>query len=115
MASLGDDGGFTGRVKLPLPDKFSGQAVDWDEWSWNFKAYLAMFDSTSVLTLERIAENPTREITDDDFAAMLDALDVDHETTAKRTLLQETALPFSTVGERVCAFSGSPKREEQRL
>ena len=67
MASLGDDGGFTGGVKLPMPDKFSG-SVDWEEWSRNFKAYLAMFDSTSVSTLGRIEENPTREIKDDDMA-----------------------------------------------
>ena len=43
-----------------------------------------MFDSTSVSTLERIEENPTREITDDDMTVMLDALDVDQEATAKR-------------------------------
>ena len=86
MASLGDDGDFAGKVKLPLPDRFSGQPSDWEEWSWNFKAYLAMFDSTSVSTLERIEENPTREITDDDMTVMLDALDVDQEATAKRVL-----------------------------
>ena len=72
MASLGDDGDFTGKVKLPLPDRFSGQPSDWEEWSWNFKAYLAMFDSTSVSTLERIEENPTRAITDDDMTVMLE-------------------------------------------
>ena len=72
MASLGDDGDFTGKVKLPLPDRFSGQPSDWEEWSWNFKAYLAMFDSTSVSTLERIEENPTREITDGDMTVMLE-------------------------------------------
>ena len=69
-----------------MPDRFSGQPSDWEEWSWNFKAYLAMFDSTSVSTLERIEENPTREITDDDMTVMLDALDVDQEATAKRVL-----------------------------
>ena len=31
-----------------------------------------MFDSTSVSTLERIEENPTREITDDDMTVMLE-------------------------------------------
>ena len=86
MASLGDDGDFTGRVKLPLPDRFSGQPSDWEEWSWNFKAYLAMFDSTSVSTLERIEENPTVEVTDDDMAVILDTGDVDEERTAKRTI-----------------------------
>ena len=45
-----------------------------------------MFDSTSDSTLERIEENPTREITDDDMTVMLDALDVDQEATAKRVL-----------------------------
>ena len=86
MASLGDDGDFTGRAKVPLPDRFSGQPSDWEEWSWNFKAYLAMFESASVSTLERIEENPTQEITDDDMTVMLDALDVDQEATAKRVL-----------------------------
>ena len=75
MASLGDDGDFTGGVKLPLPDRFSGQLSDWKEWSWNFKAYLAMFDSTSVSTLERIEENPTVEATDDGAAVILDTGD----------------------------------------
>ena len=70
MASLGDDGDFTGKVKLPLPNRFSGQPSDWEEWSWNFEAYLAMFDSTSVSTLERIEENPTREIPDDDMTVL---------------------------------------------
>ena len=86
MASLGDDGDFTGKVKLPLPGRFSGQPSDWEEWSWNFKAYLAMFDSTSVSTLERIEENPTVEVTDDDMAVILDTGDVAEERTAKRTL-----------------------------
>ena len=44
-----------------------------------------MFDSTSVSTMERIEENPTREVTDDDRAVMLDTGDVDEERTAKRT------------------------------
>ena len=94
MASLGDDGDFTGKVKLPFPDLFSGQPSDWEEWSWNFKAYLAMFVSTSVSTLERIEENPTREITDDDMTVMLDALDVDQEATAKRVLFSRNCTTF---------------------
>ena len=87
MASLGDDDDFTGRVNLPLPDRFSGQPSDWEEWSRNFKAYLAMFDSTSVSTVERIEENPTREITDDGMTVMLDALEVDQEAPAKKRVL----------------------------
>ena len=86
MASLGDDGDLTGKVNFPLPDTFSGQPADWEEWSWNFKAYLAMFDSISVSTLGRIEENPTREIEDDDMTVMLDAFDVNAEATAKRVL-----------------------------
>ena len=87
MASLGDDGDFTGRVKLPFPDKVSGQPADWEKWSWNLKAYLAMFDSTSVSSLERIEENPAREVTDDDMAVVLDAGDVDEERTAMRACM----------------------------
>ena len=93
-----------------LPDRFSGQPSDWEEWSWNFQAYLAICSSTSVSTLERIEEHPTREITDDDLAVMLDALDVDHQST----FLQETSLAFSPTCERVCTFGGSPERGQQR-
>ena len=108
MASLGDDGDFTGRVKFLLPDKFSGQPADWEECSWNFKAYLAVFDSTSVSTLERIEENPTREIADEDLAVMLDALDVDHEATAKRTF-------FSRKLRGVHYLLAQPVKESARL
>ena len=47
MASLGDDGDFTGQVTLPyLTSLADNELTDWEEQSWNFKAYLAMFDST---------------------------------------------------------------------
>ena len=37
MSFEGDDE-FTGKLRLPLPPKFSGKPHEWEEWSWTFKA-----------------------------------------------------------------------------
>ena len=64
MALAGDDDSFTGKLRLPLPLTFSGKPHDWEEWSWTFKAYLAMFDAQAAAFLDAHELDPT-EVTDD--------------------------------------------------
>ena len=85
MASLGADGDFTGKLRLPLPDTFSGQPADWEEWAWNFKAYISMFETGAVALLDR-AEMMTDELTDEALQVVLDTGDVDQDATAARVL-----------------------------
>ena len=85
MASLGADGDFTGKLRLPLPDTFSGQPADWEEWAWNFKAYISMFETGAVALLDR-AEMMNDELTDETLQVILDTGDVDQDATAARVL-----------------------------
>ncbi|CAE6968993.1 RE1 [Symbiodinium natans] len=71
MAALGEDGDFAGKLRLPLPDNFSGQPADWEEWSWNFKAYISMFEAGAVTLLDN-AEALTTEFTDAHLEVTLD-------------------------------------------
>ena len=83
--ALGGEGDFAGKIRLPLPDHFSGQPSDWEEWSWNFKAYISMFEPSAVTLLER-AELSADEYTDDTLTVVLDTGDIDPEATAARVL-----------------------------
>ena len=66
MAALGEERDFTGKLRLPLPESFSGQPADWEEWSWNFKACVSMFEQTVVQRWKsEVSPNP---ITDAHFA-----------------------------------------------
>ncbi|CAE7281951.1 unnamed protein product, partial [Symbiodinium natans] len=71
LVSLGEDGDFAGKLRLPLPDNFSGQPADWEEWSWNFKAYISMFEAGAVTLLDN-AEALTTEFTDAHLEVTLD-------------------------------------------
>ena len=48
----------------------------WEEWSWNFKTYISMFDST-VKTLIDDVEGRDRPLLDADLTITLDTGDVD--------------------------------------
>ena len=67
-----------GKVKLPCQAALAGSLRTRTEHK-----YIAMFDSRATATLERIKDNLTREITDDDFTVMLCTGDVVEEGTAK--------------------------------
>ena len=60
------DGDF-GRLKLPLPPHFSGEPHDWEEWEWNFRTYIAMFQPTVLDFLDR-ASTSDAEVVDAHFA-----------------------------------------------
>ena len=67
MAELA--GGF-GKLRLPLPKSFNGDPYDWEEWEWNFKRYLAIFQPDSIDFLVR-AETSDVGIIDAHFATAL--------------------------------------------
>ena len=67
MAELAGD---FGKLRLPLPKNFSGDPSDWEEWEWNFKSYLAIFQPDVVDFLVR-AETSDVEIIDAHFATAL--------------------------------------------
>ena len=53
MASIGEEGDFSGKLRLPLPETFSGNPADWEEWSWTFKSYICMFEPQALDALDR--------------------------------------------------------------
>ena len=59
------DGDF-GRLKLPLPPHFSGEPRDWEEWEWNFRTYISMFQPNVLNFLDRAATSDA-EIVDAHF------------------------------------------------
>ena len=87
MALAGDDDSFTGKLRLPLPLTFSGKPHDWEEWSWTFKAYLAMFDAQAAAFLDAHELDPT-EVTDDALSVTVvdpqGVTSVDRAATAAR-------------------------------
>ena len=83
MAALGEEGDFTGKLRLPLPDSFSGQPADWEEWAWNFKAYVSMFEQTAVQLLEQAEVSPNA-ITDAHLQVTLADGTADADATRNR-------------------------------
>ena len=66
MALAGDDDSFTEKLGLPLPPSFSCKLQYWEEWSWIFKAYLAVFDAQAAAFLDAHELEPL-EVTDEDL------------------------------------------------
>ena len=67
MAELAGD---FGKLRLPLPKSFNGEPSEWEDWSWNFKSYLAIFQPDSVDFLAR-SETSNTEILDAHFTGAL--------------------------------------------
>ena len=83
--AIGGEGDFAGKLRLPLPETFSGNPADWEEWAWNFKAYISMFETIAVTLMDR-AELRAEEFLDEHLQVTLDTGDVDAEQTANRVL-----------------------------
>ena len=63
-----------------IAQDFSGIPAEWEDWSWNFKSYISMFDST-VKTLLHDVESRQTSITDADMNVTLDTGDLDQAGT----------------------------------
>ena len=85
---MAEHAGDFGKLRLPLPKTFSGDPSDWEEWEWNFKSCLAIFQPDATDFLVR-AETSDVEIIDAHFATALQQ----EEAVEMRTF--ETALPTS--------------------
>jgi hypothetical protein len=68
---------FAGKLRLPLPKTFFGTPAGWEEWSWNFKSYISMFDTTVKILLDDIESRQT-VLTDAGLTVDLDTGDVDN-------------------------------------
>eukprot|EP00439_Symbiodinium_sp_Y106_P076225 s1078_g15.t1 len=79
------EGDFARKLRLPLPETFSGNPADWEEWSWNFKAYISMFETGAVTFMDR-AELRADEFLDEHLQVTVDTGDVIAEQTANRGL-----------------------------
>ena len=89
MASIGEEGDFSGKLRLPLPETFSGNPADWEEWSWTFKSYICMFEPQALDALDR-AEQAVATLTDVDLRVTLDDDEtVDQEATDRRVLFSK--------------------------
>ena len=84
--AFGGEGDF---IRLPLPDTFSGNPADWEEWAWNFKAYISMFE-TGAMTLLDNAETSNDEFLDEHLNVTLDTGDVDADAAAARVLFSRS-------------------------
>ena len=86
--ALGGEDNFTGKLRLPLPETFSGNPADWEEWSWNFKAYISMFEVGAVTLMDQAeVRTPAQgDFTDVDLTVILETGDPDQEATANRVL-----------------------------
>ena len=83
VGALGSaDAAFEGQLGLPTPSTFSGAPADWEEWSWNFKPYISMFETSALQGLDG-AETRETPITDEDLVATLDTGDRDEENARK--------------------------------
>ena len=71
---------FAGKLKLPLPDKYDGNPSTWEEWSWNFKTDVSMFDMI-LKTLIDDMEGRDRPLLDADLTITVDTGDVDPQAT----------------------------------
>ena len=68
MAELAGD---FAKLRLPLPKTFSGEPSEWEDWSWNFKSYLAIFQQDSVDFLLARSEASNTDIIDAHFTSAL--------------------------------------------
>ena len=57
--------------RLPTPSTYNGSPSEWEEWSWNFKAYISMFGTSAIRVLDRVEER-AEPIQDEDLATTLD-------------------------------------------
>ena len=64
MAELESE--FGGKLRLALPNPFNGDPASWEEWAWNFRTYLSMFEPSVTPILER-SETSADPILDDHF------------------------------------------------
>ena len=108
--ALGGEGDFTGKLRLPVPE------TDWEEWVWNFNAYISMFETGAVTLLEQ-AEARNDEFLDEHLNVALDTGDVDAEQTAARVLFSRKLnyLISQLVKDSAKLIYRSPKRRQQRL
>ena len=80
IGALGDDAGdMAGRLRLPMPSTYNGSP---SEWSWDFKAYISMFETSAIGVLDRV-EGRAEPIQDEDLAITLDTGDPDVEASRK--------------------------------
>jgi hypothetical protein len=45
--ATGSNFGFFGTLKLSLLDKYGGNTRRWEEWGWNLKTCVGMFDENT--------------------------------------------------------------------
>ena len=80
--ATGSKFGFFGTVKLPFPDKYGGTTSRWEEWGWNLKTCVGMFDEEhKSKTLIDDVEGRDRPLLDTDPTVALDTGDVEHQAT----------------------------------
>ena len=85
---------FGGQLRLPMPSTFSGSPADWEEWSWKFKAYVSMYETSALQGLDS-AETREMPITDEDLVTTLDIGDRDEGATRKTLSDSRKTAPFA--------------------
>ena len=65
-----------------MPSTYNGSPSEWEGWSWNFKAYISMFETSAIGVLDRV-EGRAEPIQDEDLAITLDTDDPDEEASRK--------------------------------
>ena len=54
MAAVGDSKALGGELKLAPPPPYSGSVENWEEWSWQLKSYVSLFEPHIAKSLESV-------------------------------------------------------------
>ena len=54
MALLGESRGLGGEIKLFPPPIFKGEHERWEDWSWQLKAYVALYKPVAQELMTRV-------------------------------------------------------------
>ena len=98
-ARLGDD---TGDMAGRLPSTYNGLPSEWEEWSWNFKAYISMFETSAIWGVLARVEGGAEPIPDEDLAITLDTDAPEVEASRKAVTFSRKQLLASEPHCRHC-------------
>eukprot|EP00439_Symbiodinium_sp_Y106_P064462 s3510_g10.t1 len=77
--------GIGGEIKLFPPPLYQGELNKWDDWSWQLKRYVGLYQPLTKTLMDEIETNPTKIVTD----GLCEAYDVQQQTQTQNNQLKE--------------------------
>ena len=75
--------GIGGEIKLFPPPLYQGELNKWDDWSWQLKRYVGLYQPLTKTLMDEIETNPTKIVTD----GLCEAYDVQQQTQTQNNQL----------------------------